>query len=125
VDHGAGLNYFSDRAETRFTLSTRNDEVMTLDREGKVLARRLASGQLRCKPAHARFTASSEHAILFTSVDRLLRACNERLEIEWVYHCGNRLDAAPALIDLTGDDLEDMVVPVRGGRILALTLATK
>ncbi len=103
--------------------STRNDAVIALDANGKILWRAVTGAQLRSTPAVGDVDGDGESEILIGSSDRRLYAIDPRGKVEWTVEVGNRVDASPLLADLDGDGVRDIILPARGGNIMALSAA--
>ena len=83
----------------------------------------MTGAQLRSTPAVGDVDADGENEILIGSSDRRLYAIDPRGSVEWTVDVGNRVDASPLLADLDDDGVRDIILPVRGGNIMAFSAA--
>ncbi len=101
--------------------STRNHEVLALDRGGNIVWRAEVGAQIRSIPAVGDINGDGVEEILFGAADWRLHGLDANGD-EWIkVDVGARVDAAPLLTDLDGDGLNDVVLPVRGGRVMAFS----
>ncbi|MFH1739752.1 MAG: PQQ-binding-like beta-propeller repeat protein, partial [bacterium] len=123
MDLGSGivLTDLNRDGKKEIVASTRNHELIAFDAGGSVIWRVETGAQIRSIPAIGDVDGDGEDEILIGSADWLLYCIDPRGSVEWTVNTGNRIDASPLLIDLDGDGVKDIVLPVRGGKILAFS----
>ena len=100
-------------------VSTRNHEVLALNRPGQILWLVETGAQIRSVPAVGDVDGDGAPEILVGSADWLLYCLGAEGTTKWTLKVGNRVDASPLLTDLDQDGVKDIVLPVGGGKVFA------
>jgi outer membrane protein assembly factor BamB len=121
VDLGCGITVADLDGDTipEIVVSTRNHEVLALNRSGQILWRVETGAQIRSVPAVGDVDGDGAPEILVGSADGLLYCLGADGTTKWTIKVGNRVDATPLLTDLNQDGVKDIVLPVRGGKVFA------
>ena len=125
MDLGSGivLADLDNDGVSEIIASTRNHEVIALDATGTVRWRAETGAQIRSVPVVGDVDGDGVNEILVGAADWLLYCLEPSGRMKWTYNVGNRIDASPLLVDMTNDSVLDIVLPVRGADILALSAA--
>ncbi|HQO35955.1 MAG TPA: hypothetical protein PLG59_14930 [bacterium] len=118
---GIALTDLNGDETKEIVVSSRNHEVIAFRQDGSEIWRVETGAQLRSVPAIGDVDNDGETEILVGSADWLLYCIDPAGTVEWTAYVGNRVDAAPLLVDLNADEVKDIVLPVRGGKIFAFS----
>jgi len=106
-------------------VSTRNHQVVAFSPGGDVLWRVEAGAQFRTTPALGDVDGDGEYELVIGSADWRVYCIGLDGQVEWTIDVGNRVDTSLLLADVNGDGVDDIVQPVRGGKVVAYTLARR
>ncbi|MCG3196071.1 MAG: Outer membrane protein assembly factor BamB [bacterium] len=124
VDLGTGvvLADLDKDGGNEILVSTRNHELLALSADGRILWRLETGAQLRSTPVVGDVDGDADPEILIGSADWLLWCIDPGGWVRWTANLGGRVDGSPLLVDLNEDRVLDIVVPVRGGDVVAYSI---